>query len=724
MLGTTGTIAAEIFVLTGYIAGMSGPAAVLALLIAGLMSYSLALNYCELATTYPTTGGALTYVRESWGPHLLAFLVGSLDCLSSTFYSALSAVGFAYSLRVFIPSLPIIPVAIVAIAVFTVLNLLGVSQVGNLQIILGGVLLLLLLSNIIFGLILPQGFHWDVFMTGGRFFIHDGALNNLVRMLGTIALIYNAYIGFEVIADDAEEIKNPERNIPLAILISLTVITLIYTLIALVTLGVLPWSEIAGSETALTDAASHFLPRYGAPLMAIAGVIATLTSVNTAMLSATREAFTLSRDGLWPRFMSRLGRFRTPYVAILIIGAIVALVAAIGLVDFLSYISSSGYLFVLFWSSLAMIRLRKLHATLKRPFKTPFFPLTAYAAAAMCFLVVAFVDWHALLFGAALLVSLIAFYYVYRPMARAVAKSIKAADMAKDRILVPVANPRTAESLVHLAAILARASEDTNICLFTVVPYAQRVPSAAFERLLPQLARKQNALLSRAAQMAQARNAPCYTKLAAAQTVARGVLDEVANHGHDKLILMGWPGPLSAQDLPYHLVNVVLREAHTNVAVLLDRGLQSVRRILVPIGGGPHSRLALRLAYEIAEQEGAQVTALYCFCRSGEIEEMEDSLNSLHDIIEEELGNVPPRIAMRVAQAPSVIRGVLSETDRQHYDLLVMGASEEWAMKMTLFGTIDDQLAVQVKCSVLLVRQYEPTPIAWIRRQTKRIEKD
>jgi len=96
MLGTAGTLGSGIFVLTGHAAAVSGPSAILAVLIGGLLSFSIAINYCELATVYPETGGAMTYVREAWGKGLLSFLVGSLDSISSTFYCALSAVGFAY----------------------------------------------------------------------------------------------------------------------------------------------------------------------------------------------------------------------------------------------------------------------------------------------------------------------------------------------------------------------------------------------------------------------------------------------------------------------------------------------------------------------------------------------------------------------------------------------------------------------------------------------------
>jgi APA family basic amino acid/polyamine antiporter len=717
MLGTAGTIAAEIFVLTGHAAGIVGPAAVLAILLAGLLSYSVALNYCELATSYPETGGALTYVREAFGTNLLSFLVGSMDCLSSTFYSALSAVGFAYSLQVFIPSLPIVPTAIAVTLFFTGLNILGVTTVGNTQIVLGGILLLFIGIYIVAGLFLPQGFRWEVFTAGNGLFIHHGLMSNLSKLLMTIALIYNAYVGFEVIADDAEEIANPQRNIPLGILISLTLITLVYTLVALVTLGTVPWQQLAGSETALTDAVRHFLPGWGVPMMALAGLIATLTSVNTAMLSATREAFTMSRDGAWPRFLSRLGRFHTPYLTILFIGAIVCFVTAIGLVDFLSYISSSGYLFVLFWASLAMVRLRKLHPDLKRPFKVPFYPLTPYLAAATCFLIVAFTHWRALLFGAGVLAICSIFYFAYRPMARMVATRVRSLEQAKDRILIPVANPRTAQSLVHLATMLAQASEDTSICVLTVIPGTSRLPPELAQRLVKRLRPRQQALLRYIADEAQEKNIPLYTKLRLASDIPEGILSEVRDNV--KLVLMGWPGPLDAHSLARNAVKIVLQRARAHVAVLRDRGLTNVRSILVPVGGGPHSRLAIRLAYEIAAEENAQLTALHCFCETCEVEELEDRMLLLREIIEDELGNMPPFMTARLAHAPGVLAGILQETKEQAYDLIVVGASDEWLDSDKLFGVIDDRIAEEAPCSVLLVRRYEPAVISWIRRRTK-----
>jgi len=718
MLGTAGTIAAEVFVLTGHAAALVGPATILALLSNGLLTYSIALNYCELATAFPVAGGAMTYVREAYGNNILSFLVGSMDCLSSTFYAALSAMGFAYSLQVFFPGLPVVFTAIAAIAVFTALNVLGVAKVGNTQIILGGVLLLFFVVYIILGFVSPAGFHWETFLAGGSFFIHPDTVTNLSKILRTMALIYMAYVGFEVIADDAEEVQNPSRNIPLGILLSLTLVLIFYVLIVLVTLGVVPWPELAGSpETALTQAVRRFIPGWGAPMMAIAGIIATLTSINSSMLSATREGFTLSRDGTWPRAMSRLGRFHTPYVSILAIGAVSCLVAAIGLVDFLSYIGSSGYLFVLFWASLAMIRLRKKYPNLKRPFKVPFFPLTAYVAAATGFLVIAFTEWKALLFGVGVLAVCSVYYYTRRPVVKLLASHTRNLEKTRDRILMPVANPHTAESLVHLATILAQASEDTSICVLTVVPVSSGVSEEIKNHLRTRLAPQQQALLRHIADEAQKRNVPLYTKLRPARDIAAGVLDEVS--GNVKLVLMGWPGPLDVQKLAANPVKVVLQRSRAHVAVLLDRGLKGVHRILVPVGGGVHSRLAIRLAYEIAAREGARITALHCLCEECELEDIEDRMAFLREIIEDELGSVPSRFTTRLAQADNVADGILEETARQPYDLVIIGASEEWSARTRLFGTVDDEIAEQIACSVLLVRRYEPAVISWIKRQVR-----
>ncbi len=749
MLGTAGAIGAEIFVLTGHAAGMVGPAVVLALLIGGILSYSVALNYCELATAYPVTGGAMSYVREAYGTGLLSYLVGAMDCLSSTFYAALSAVGFAYSLQLLIPGLPLVPTAVTIVLLFVGLNLFGVTNVGNVQIVLGAILLASFGIYVAAGFLRPSGFSWETFTAGKTVLAGRSAWEGMSRILATTALMYTSYVGFEVIADDAEEVSHPSRNIPRGILMSLSITLLICVTVSLVTLGVVPWQELAGSETPLTDAAGRFIPGWGVLLMIVAGMIATLTTINSAMLSATREAFTLGRHGVWPVAFAKLNRFRTPWVAILIIGGVSALIAAIGAVDFLSYISSSGYLFVLFWGSLSMIRLRKIYPNLERPFKVPLFPFTAYAAGASCVLIIAFADIRALGFGAAVLALFTALYFIAPAVTRTVGHRLKSIQPEQDRIVIAVANPRTAKSLVHVASIIAQASIDTYICVLTITPpTATRGDEAAGvegegrtsphlpiapPRLRSAMSPQQRALLHQTVAQARERNVALYTKTRSAGITSEGILVELTRHSNVGLLLLGWPGPLQPEQLAENPVKQVLQKAPTNVAVLLNRGLllQPLRRILVPVGGGPHSRLALRLAHELADAEGAQVTALRVVeapaspngtSREPDASEaLEDQTNWLDEIISEALGSVPSNFTLQACRAGSIQEGVLREAAQCPYNLIVMGASEEWASRTRLFGAVDDWVADRSPCSVLLCRRHERKGIAWLRRQVKQI---
>jgi len=226
----------------------------------------------------------------------------------------------------------------------------------------------------------------------------------------------------------------------------------------------------------------------------------------------------------------------------------------------------------------------------------------------------------------------------------------------------------------------------------------------------------------------QQRNIAAYTKMRTAENIAEGILAEIGQRSNVNLLMVGWPGPLSPEQLVENPINLVLQKAHTNVAVLLNRGLlsQPLRRILVPVGGGPHSRMALRLAYEIAETEKARVTALRVLkgVVDEDAEELEDQTLWLGEIIEEVLGVVPPNFTLLARCAKTIQEGVLGETERQPYQLIAMGASEEWASRTRLFGSVDDWVADQAPCSVLLCRRYEPVAVSWLRRSVKRIERE
>ena len=723
MLGTAGTIAAEIFVLTGHAAGIAGPDAVLAIIIGGVLSLSIALNYCELATTYPVTGGAMTYVKEGFGNNLLMFLVGSLDGLSSTFYAALSAVGFAYSLRIFFPFLPIIPVALGVIIIVGILHIQGISQVGKLQIVLGVFLLVVFSLYVILGLTRSEGFSREIFLSGRVLFENQTIWANLGRMLTTVALIYNAYVGFEVIADDAEEIQNPNRNIPIGILVSLAVTTVIYTLVSLVTIGVVPFEALSGSETALTDAAKIFWPRVGVPLIGAAGIVATLTSINSAMLSATREAFTLSRDQVWPRSLSRLSRWRTPSVAILFVVIISALITLIGIVDFLSFISSAGYMFVLFWASLAMIRLRKKYPDIERPFKVPLFPLTPILAAVSGVLIVFFANPWALIFLGLVIVVLSGVYVVskYFKQKRLIETKLEE-EIGGGRILIAAMNPKTAVGLVDLASRLAEHQEDTTISLLSVVKVPTILSDKEINGIIDQSKADRKALLALTAPIALERNVAIATKLKVANNVESAIYKELQSPNPVRLLMLGWPSLATKLKFPHNIIKEVMVNARKDVVVFRNNGLKELKKILIPVAGGPNTRLSLRLAMALAYQPEIQVTVLHISPEGFDDEKIEDTTLFIHEIVEEELGEIPPWMALKVIPSASVIEGILSEINQGEYDLMIIGAGGEVFSHRFLFGTLNDALIEEVKCSMLIVRRYQPEAAIWFRNRIKNLE--
>ena len=168
MLGIGGTMGAGVFVLTGHAAGMVGPALILAFLIAGLLEFFTALNYAELASSYPIAGGGYAYVSQA-KEGFLPFSVGWVSWFGAMFYSALCGVGFALSLKIFLPFLPVSATAVAIVVIFAIINARGSEEAGRLQVILGGVLLTSLIRLCDPGVCLARRLHFRRVLQGQRF---------------------------------------------------------------------------------------------------------------------------------------------------------------------------------------------------------------------------------------------------------------------------------------------------------------------------------------------------------------------------------------------------------------------------------------------------------------------------------------------------------------------------------------------------------------------------
>lgn len=718
MLGTAGTLGSGVFILSGHAAAIAGPAAIWAILIAGVLSFSIALNYCELATTYPETGGAMTYVREAWGKGLIAFLVGSMDCISSTFYTALSAVGFAYSVSVFFPALAanalgIGAVAIAAILLFVILNILGVTKVGNLQVIMGGILLLAFAIYVIAGFTMPNGFSTATLLPTGRWFQSDDTGVNIGVLLRTIALIYAMYVGFEVIADDAEEVKNPTKNIPLAIMISLFLIVAVYTLVITVAMGTS--SNIAGSETAISDTIRMFLGTPGATVIGIAGMVGALTSINSSMLSATRESFTLSRDGAWPAFLSHLNKVRVPYLAIIFIGTVSILITGVGAVDFLSYITSGGYLFVLFLSNLSMITLRKKYPFIHRPFKVPFFPLTPIIASSVCLIVLRYSEVRALIFMGGILAVFTLYYYSRLGLASWQAEHRRSQDPGRYRILVPIQHDSGMENLIRLGARIANVQNDVSMCLLQVI----EPQVSENENAKSQLEKSRQYTLEKFIKHAVERNVPMYAKTVTDVTPAEGIVNEMRNDNNVRLILFKWPVGENEETKFNETLDPIIRSGLSNVGILFDRGIDRLENILVPVGGGYHSKFAVQVAESLAKADNGSVDVIRMVDEGLDDELYEDQMAYLQEIVIVQLNNIPGNMNLHIVRGNDPAQSIIEETRQREYDLVVIGSYQGDTHGEHLFGELVDRVRKGTSTSVLVVRHYESPAASWLRRQLR-----
>jgi nucleotide-binding universal stress UspA family protein len=461
----------------------------------------------------------------------------------------------------------------------------------------------------------------------------------------------------------------------------------------------------------------------GVTIIAMAGMIGALTSINSSMLSATRETFTLSRDGNWPLALSHLNRARVPFMAIIMIGVISIMITVFGVVDFLSYITSAGYLFVLFFSNLAMITLRKKYPDIHRPFKVPLFPLTPILASLTCIVVIFFSDLDAILFtgGVILVFSL----YYFGKMGTELWQESHRRDLSPGRwrILMPILDIKGSDSLMKLGALMAESEKDLNMCALTVIPTTGQVDQKAPGNYVDEIRQQRRAILDHFIHYAVDRNVPMYTKTVTGPTLADGIVNEIKNDPNVKLLLMNWLEDRPGKDPINQIAQRVITEGKTNIGILKDKGLQKYENILVPVGGGHNSRLAIHLANDIAMREGSHVSYIRVIPEEFDEEMNEDMISYLQEILLTTLGEVPANASLSILYSTSIADAILNECEENEYDLVLLGTSTE-PLNGSLFGKVCDRVVEQSPYSVLVVHRYQSAPATWLRHQAKRFQRD
>jgi APA family basic amino acid/polyamine antiporter len=392
-LGIGAIIGTGIFVLTGKAAATSaGPAVVISFVIAGVVSALAALCYAELASSVPVSGSAYTYAYATMG-EFVAWIVGWGLVLEYALGAATVAIGWsgyfsdfltttfgytipqAYRLAPFeagpdgVHGIFNIP-AFVIILLVTGLLIRGTSESDMVNKIIVATKLLIVLFFIIVAGPHVNPANWHPFTPFGIGGITAGA-----------SLVFFAYIGFDAVSTSAEEVKNPGRDLPIGILSSLAICTVLYVIVSGILTGVVNYTKL-NVHSPVSFAMIQLGLNWAASIISI-GAIAGLTTVLLVMLfGQSRVFFAMSRDGLLPKFFAHVHpKFKTPYLSSALVGVVVAIVAGLGSLDVVADLVNIGTLVAFIFVSIGVVVLRRNQPALERKFRVPFSPVVPILAA-------------------------------------------------------------------------------------------------------------------------------------------------------------------------------------------------------------------------------------------------------------------------------------------------------------------------------------------------------
>jgi APA family basic amino acid/polyamine antiporter len=422
-LGVGAVIGAGIFVSTGAVARMTaGPALTLSYVVAGLVCVFAALCYAEFASMVPVAGSAYTYAYATLG-ELFAWIIGWDLLLEYAVSSATVATGwsgyFQSVLDVFgwkmpqalagpavnynpqlgrlvatgsIINLP----AVLIVVLITLILVIGIQESASFNTVLVGIKLAAVFFVIGVGAFYVNRANWHPFapfgLTGLQVFGHtllgqSDAGGKPVGMLAGAALAFFAYIGFDSVSTHSEEARNPQRDVPIGIIVSLVLCTLLYIAVVAVLTGMVPYDQL-DMNAPVADAFRRVGLRWAQFLIALAGIAGITSVLLVTMLSQARILLAIARDGLLPPgfFGAVHDRFRTPWKSTLVTGLFVGALAAFLPIDVLLMLVNMGTLFAFVIVCAAVLIMRRTHPDAERPFRVPFVPLVPILGIASCLL--------------------------------------------------------------------------------------------------------------------------------------------------------------------------------------------------------------------------------------------------------------------------------------------------------------------------------------------------
>ncbi len=716
MIGIGPNIGSSIFVLIGFAVGIAGPAIILAFILNFFVTLLTAMSYAELSSAFPETGGGYLWIQEGL-PSPFGFLGGWMSWVGHCIACAVYALGFGVGVSALLQQYGVSffglspddvgkVFAVLIAAAFIYLNYRGVKGAGRSEVLVSVFLIGIIIIYILFcvGYVLGYGVASDAFTP---FFTSGGLLSVATSM----AFTFMIFEGYEVVAQTGEEAKDPERTVPKAMFLCISISCLLFVVIAVVTLAVLGATETANAgANALIVASSKAVPFIGGALISIGIIIGSIAAVNSIVFSASRVSFAMGRDGNLPYKFGRLHRKnQTPSTALLVSGTIIILFSVLLPLNSVASVADILILILFTFVNVAAISLRLKRPDAKRHFVTPWFPMIPIAGIlTKLFLAVMLFGYEPVAWYLAFVVMFVGLLLHYFAKGKKEIEKVTAPERAPltkaeremYRVLIPVEDPKHL-SLIEVGATIAGA-RGGELMLISVVEVPMAVPLDAVDK---KLVEERKRMLEKLKNFAEARGVHTRAMVSVSHEVVTAIID-TAKEEAANTILIGWKGYTASQKRIFgRKIDELLRRTPCDVIFLKAEDRLRAENVLVLSGGLWHVSYATEVAARLAKSWGGRVTILDAIINEAHLTKAREYAKRLTDIVEKE----DVQVITKEVYPETIVGGVVAES--LDYDLLVMGAGPSKGLERFAFGPIQDKIVKNAKCPVLVFkRMVAPTP--------------
>ncbi|OKY77221.1 MAG: Amino acid transporter fused to UspA-like domain [Candidatus Methanohalarchaeum thermophilum] len=408
-------IGAGIFVFPGIAVGYAGPAAAISFVIGGLIALIVALPTSELATAMPRSGGGYYFISRGMGS-FFGSMVGISLWIGLIFASSFYLMGFGFYGKEVLVDLGVrlsvdpIVIAILFGLILILVSIFGTENSAKLQ----NLVVLILLGTL--AVFLGYGSLDSFVFLGGNRVSEDFFSSGFFPIFSTAALVFTSYLGFAQVATIAGDIKKPGKNLPLAMIVSVLVVTTLYVLTIFVSTSVFNSADLfLFGETAIIEVSKAVLGPLGGVVILFAGLLATFSSANASILASSRALYSVSRDAILPKKLSKINlKYGTPHIALILATPLIVGLILFGRVEILAEVASFLHLVMYGLMCFALVFLRRMNPSWYNPkFTVPLYPYLPILGGLLSFSLIFFMELLTKLIGVTILILSISWYITY-----------------------------------------------------------------------------------------------------------------------------------------------------------------------------------------------------------------------------------------------------------------------------------------------------------------------